>query len=246
VELFVRARLPNGLADRTPASRLWHIDQVPPVALAPAKRFITGSAIGAGRIPARITWSATDAHTGVASYRLDQSTNHGAFLPVATGLPKATMDVRLAPRSQYQFGGRAVDKAGNLSPNALGGTFLVSAYHETHSRITYRGTWRKTSSSSYWGGAAKYASARGAKASFSFTGKTFAWVARKGPTRGKAEVLVNGTRVATVDLYASVYRNYRVVWSTSWSTATKRTITIRVLGTSGRPRVDLDALVTTN
>ena len=246
VEVFVTARLPNGLADRTPASRLWYIDEDPPVTSAPTKRFITGSAIGGGRIPLRVTWSGSDAETGIASYQLDQSTNSGAFSPVATGLAKPTSDRKLAPQHQYRFGGRATDKAGNLSGNTAGGTFTLSSFSETHSRITYSGTWRKTSSSAYWGGASKYASARGAKATFTFTGTSFAWVGRKGPGRGKAEILVNGSKVATVDLYASSYQNYRVVWSGSWSTAAKRTITIRVLGTSGRPRVDLDALVTTN
>jgi hypothetical protein len=65
-------------------------------------------------------------------------------------------------------------------------------------------------------------------------------VARRGPTRGKAEVFVNGTKVATVDLSASSYQNQRVVWSMSWSSVATRTVTIRVVGTSGRPWVDLD------
>ena len=90
------------------------------------------------------------------------------------------------------------------------------------------------------------AGAAGARASFTFTWKTFVWVARRGPTRGKAEILVNGTKVATVDLYASAYQNQRIVWTKAWSTSAKRTVTIRVLGTSGRPRVDLDAIVTMN
>jgi hypothetical protein len=35
----------------------------------------------------------------------------------------------------------------------------------------------------------------------------------------------------------------RIVWTMSWSTATTRRITVRVQGTAGHPRVDLDALV---
>jgi len=59
-------------------------------------------------------------------------------------------------------------------------------------------------------------------------------------------VLVNGVKVATVDLYSTTARHQQVVWAGSWASATSRTITIRVLGTSGRPRVDLDAFVTAN
>ena len=68
-----------------------------------------------------------------------------------------------------------------------------------------------------------------------------AWIGR---SRGKAEVLVNGVVVATIDLDSRHVVARRVVWVGQWSTAVTRTITIRVLGTSGRPRVDLDALVT--
>ena len=36
----------------------------------------------------------------------------------------------------------------------------------------------------------------------------------------------------------------RVVWAGTWTTAASRKVTIRVAGTTGRPRIDLDALVT--
>jgi hypothetical protein len=77
----------------------------------------------------------------------------------------------------------------------------------------------------------------------SFTGRSIEWVSRKGPARGKAQIYINGVLKATVDLYASSYQNQRVVWAANYSTSTTRTISIRVLGTSGRPRVDLDAFV---
>ena len=43
----------------------------------------------------------------------------------------------------------------------------------------------------------KHASASGAKARFSFAGKNVAWVASTGSNRGKAEVWVDGVRVAS-------------------------------------------------
>ena len=58
--------------------------------------------------------------------------------------------------------------------------------------------------------------------------------------------MVNGVKVATVDLYSATSKHQQVVWAGSWTTAASRTITIRVQGTSGRPRVDLDAFVTAN
>jgi len=102
------------------------------------------------------------------------------------------------------------------------------------------------SSPAYWGGAARKSSTAGAKASLTFTGRSIAWVARTGPDRGKAQIYINGTHLVTVDLYSATAQAQRVVWARSWSTASERKVTIRVVGTTGRPRIDLDALVTAN
>ena len=54
---------------------------------------------------------------------------------------------------------------------------------------------------------------------------------------------VNGVYQATVDLYRSSYQYRAVAWQKTWSTSGTRTIKLVVAGTSGRPRVDLDAFV---
>ena len=67
-----------------------------------------------------------------------------------------------------------------------------------------------------------------------------------GPTRGKAEVFVNGAKVATIDLYSATSAHQKVVWVGSYTSAAARTVSIRVLATAGHPRVDLDGFVTAN
>ncbi len=54
---------------------------------------------------------------------------------------------------------------------------------------------------------------------------------------------VDGTYVQTVDLYSSSTLSRQVVFSKSWATSGSHTLEVRVLGTSGRPRVDVDAFV---
>ena len=49
-----------------------------------------------------------------------------------------------------------------------------------------------TRSNAYWGGVAKRSSSAGARALITFTGRSIAWVARKGPSYGKATLYVNG------------------------------------------------------
>ena len=57
---------------------------------------------------------------------------------------------------------------------------------------------------------------------------------------GKAEIWVDGALATTVDLKRSSIAYRRLVWETSWETSGSHTVMVKVLGTSGRPRVDVD------
>lgn len=238
----------------TPAMRTWTItdgqpppppppDTTPPTARSPTHRLVNGSAISSGRTAVRLAWSGSDAASGIARYELMQSTDGGLWTTVSTTLTTATVDRLLAPGHTYRFRLVAIDGAGNPSAPVYGPTFRLTHYGETNSRISYTGSWSSSSSPAYWGSKAKAASRTGARATIRVAGRSIEWVARRGPTRGKAQVYVNGVLKATVDLYSPTYQNQRVVWAANWSTSATRTISIRVLGTSGRPRVDLDAFV---
>jgi hypothetical protein len=218
-------------------------DTTPPTATAPTHRLVGGSAISAGRTTVRLAWTGADATSGVARYELAQSTDGGAWTTVSSALGVPTLDRLLSPSHTYRFRVRAVDRAGNTGAWMSGPTFRLTAYSELNGRLRYTGTWTTSSSTVYWGGRVRSASRAGARATIAVTGRSVEWVARKGPTRGRAQVYVNGVLVATVDLYASTYQNQRVAWAANWSTSATRTISIRVLGTSGRPRVDVDAFV---
>ncbi len=65
-------------------------------------------------------------------------------------------------------------------------------------------------------------------------------IARRGPTSGKARIYVDGQLAATIDLYRSTLRTRAVVFSKSWTTVAPHTVRVVVVGTSGRPRVDID------
>jgi hypothetical protein len=110
--------------------------------------------------------------------------------------------------------------------------------------VRYRGTWASvTSSTTWWGGSAKRSSTRGATATLTFTGRSIAWVGLRAPNRGRAYVYVNGRLKATVNLYSAATQTKRIVWSAAYTTLATRTITVKVVGTSGRPRVDVDGFL---
>jgi len=77
----------------------------------------------------------------------------------------------------------------------------------------------------------------------SFTGRSVGWVASVGPDQGLAQVLIDGKLYTVVNLQATVAAARHLVFVRTWAVAGKHTITIRLLGTSSHPRVDVDALV---
>jgi hypothetical protein len=107
----------------------------------------------------------------------------------------------------------------------------------------FGGTWYSQTASAFSGSSVKWAKTRNAWATYTFTGRTIALVSTLGSTRGKARIYVNGVSVGTIDLRASA-TGYRVVaWQKTWPTSAKRVVKVVVLGTAGRPRVDVDAFV---
>jgi hypothetical protein len=119
-------------------------------------------------------------------------------------------------------------------------------YQESSAGITYTGSWRSASYSRYSGGAAKYATNTGARATFAFTGTRVIWYGPVGPTRGQARIRIDGAYVRTVDLFASSFTARQAVFSMSWTTAAPHTLVIEVVGTAGHPYVAIDQLAVAN
>ena len=109
--------------------------------------------------------------------------------------------------------------------------------------LTYTKTWRTASSSRYLGGSTRYSSTAGAKFSYTTSARGIAFVSTKSPTRGKAKIYVDGKYVALIDLKSTSTQYHQIVWQMSWPTSVSRKVTVIVVGTSGRPRVDADAFL---
>ena len=121
---------------------------------------------------------------------------------------------------------------------AYGPTIRVSTRSETRgSSLHYVGAWTTAADPGYLGGHARHASAPGATATWTFTGREVAWVAAKGRHYGHATVTIDGVLRGTVDLDAAKTRFRRVVFRTIWAAPGTHSISIRVLGDG---RVDLD------
>jgi hypothetical protein len=193
-------------------------------------------------------WAKASDPNGICSYDLRESVAGGPFnevtLPTSTSTSVA---LSLNPSTSYGFELNVTNCLGQSSGWGVQPTFLPLVWQESNTRLTYTGTWKTHSVAGSYGGALKSSTTAGSSVSGAFFAEGIAWVSEMGPTFGKATVYLDGVAVKTVDLYSPTLREAQIVWKKGWSTPqVKHTIKIVVSGTSGRPRVDLDALLTLN
>ncbi|WP_086724079.1 N-acetylmuramoyl-L-alanine amidase [Streptomyces sp. NRRL B-24085] len=134
---------------------------------------------------------------------------------------------------------KAYDVAGNTRTSSPSYTPMI--LQETSA--TKSGSWTSRSSTSYLGGKSYSSGSKGASLTWTFTGRSAAWVVSRASTSGQAYVYVDGTKVATVDLKSSTTKYRDAIWTKSWSSTAKHTVKIVVVGTSGRPTITTDGLV---
>jgi hypothetical protein len=211
-----------------------------PTAMSPTTSPRTGAAIGTRTLPTRVSWApATDPSTGIAGYELQVSVDSGTWTAAAA----TSGTVRTVARTHsfghlYQYRLRARDAAGNWSGWAYGPTFLGGLIQDRSSAVVYRGTWRRATSAAASGGTVTYATAAGALARTTFTGRAVAIVAPVGPTRGSAVIYIDGTYRGTLSFRTRSGLSRDIVYAAAFPTLATHTIELRLVGNG---RVDLDA-----
>ncbi|MFL5710820.1 MAG: Ig-like domain-containing protein [Chloroflexota bacterium] len=215
-------------------------DTQKPVATAPLQVFYNGTS-GATTANARITWGGSDTGgTGIGSFKLQVSVNGGAYSTVTLSSATATSSTRtLKVNSTYRFRALATDKGGNVGSYAYGPTFKVVRYQNTSSSVHYAGSWKTSSSTSALGGSHRYTSTAGASVTYTGSLRNVAWIATRTSTSGSAQVWVDGTLMATINLRSSSTGYKRLVYHRDFSTLGTHRIEIRSIGGG---RVYFDAL----
>ena len=172
--------------------------------------------------------------------------------------------------SVYEWTLTAKDAAGNATTRKVyGGRISLTqdngltdlAGYATTPQVAYSGTWGTSSCVCWSQGGVHRTTAAGAAATITvdlphtYGGFPVAaqdykthvgLVMHKGPGRGKFQVYVDGVLKATVDTYAATNQPRTVVWqgAVGGTGASSPTIKIVNLATPGRPRIDLDAVLT--
>ena len=215
-------------------------DTTPPTVSVPTMHFATDAAISTS-LPLRVGWSGSDP-SGIAYYQIQGQKDGGSWVTLASNLHTTHVVTFVAPAHDYRYRVRARDKAGNLSAWKYSDKEHVLRYQDASPSITYSSSWHVQSISSAYGGTLHYASIAGRTATIRFYGQSVAWVAPESLGRGAAWIEVDGTHVANVSQYGPAAARI-VQFSRSWTTVGWHTLKIKVVGTSGHPRIDVDAIL---
>lgn len=114
-------------------------------------------------------------------------------------------------------------------PLPLSGSTRVE---QTDGRPLHTGTFSTVKTTSASSGSYLHANASGAKLTMMFRGSGVSWIGPETPSSGKAEVYLDGTLKATLDLYSSATQSRRPLYSkTGLSADSTHTLVIKVLGT---------------
>lgn len=106
----------------------------------------------------------------------------------------------------------------------------VVRIQEDDAALVRSGTWSSRAGARASGGTYAIAQSAGASMTVRFEGTSIAWIGQKAPSYGKADVVLDGVKVATVDLYRSSSALGQVLFTRSGLSAARHTLTIRVLG----------------
>ena len=219
------------------------VDSNSPRATTPVLALRPGSSLGAGLNSVGRWPAASDTAGTIARYEVRWLVDGALGSPTTLSAAARQTSRRMKPGHTYALRLRARDAAGNWSPWVESAAFAPVLSQDTSATLARSRGWTRYYRSWMSGGTSLYSRTKGASVTRSFTGRAIALVSSKSPKRGKARVYIDGVLAATVDFRRSTTAHRQIVFTRSWATARPHTLKLVVLGTSGRPRVDVDAFV---
>ncbi|MFF2211465.1 N-acetylmuramoyl-L-alanine amidase [Streptomyces antibioticus] len=230
-QVQVRALHQSGRTVTSAAATVVVETTAPTFTTKPALALSTGT-VNTAAVPVKLSWKAAD-NAVLKEVRLTAPTAV-TYGPTVTSAP---LTARSGTATTWSMS--AYDQAGNVGSATVSGTPVV--LQETAAAKT--GTWTTKSSTSYLGGASYSSTSKNASLTWTFTGRSVAWVVSRAATSGQAEVYVDGAKAATVDLKSSTTKYRDAIWTKTWSTSAQHVVKIVVVGTAGRPTVTTDGIV---
>ena len=212
------------------------VPEAPPTGLATSP--LTASSVS-------LSWTRAASTSGVTGYRVERASSAaGTFAKVADVTTPYYANTGLVANTTYYYRVRALKGTAVSAPSAVvsAKTLAISSVtvQQDVTGPTWTGTWTTASGSSFSGASTKRTTVAGAKVTVPFRGSSVKWIGTKGTAYGKANVDLDGVRVATgVNLYASTQVFQATLFTRSGLADKAHTLTITCA--VGGKRVDVDA-----
>ncbi len=212
-----------------------------PVVRPPTAAALVKALLGTTSLPTSVSWAAATDQSGIATYEVQASVDAGAWQPATTmnGTVRSFVGSQTIGH-RYQYRIRARDGVGIWSDWLDGPSCTGVLVQDRTSAVAYTGTWRRVLYSFASGGSTTYATAAGARARTTFSGRGVAIVAPVGTSRGSAKVYIDHVYRGTVNFRSTTNRSRIVMYTTTFPTLGTHTAELIVSGTG---RVDLDTFV---
>ena len=216
-------------------------DVTPPTATAPKAAFVTGSTLSSGLTPVRLTWAGHDSGTGIDHFQLARSTDGGSWTAPTT--LAGTSVVQGLRGHEYRFRVRAIDGAGNVGRWMPGPSVQVRRVGEARSTVHYRGPWLDRPASAGW--AAPRSTARRPAPRFRSRSPGGQSPGSASPRPTAARRASSSTAPGSQRWISAPPRPRRNESSGRRRSRGRRRerVTIKVVGTAHRPRVDVDGFL---
>ncbi len=199
-------------------------------------------------VPVLISWTASTGTT--TRYEVQQSLSGGAFtdLPAAeqpaAGVTKIERQALTATATRYRV--RACNGA-NCSAYTTLAAFTLVDFQENNKSVSTSGTWVRSALAGAFGGSVSSSSTVRTSVTLKTTGTGFEVISTLGPDRGMAEVWIDGTRAAAVNLYAATVKPAQSIFAREGMANATHQVELRALGTRSAPstgnRVDIDGFI---
>lgn len=214
------------------------IDKISPVFTSWPRLLMRTGPVTTDGYPMRYTWSGSDEGTGLVDVRIGPNPE----CCYQTTPDRTHFDFTIPPRSEMVWRVFLIDGVGRMVKTPRDGYVAPVAWNKT----SRSDGWRRAVDESSLDGSEWVSTSLGEKFRVKAEGKSIGWVTSTGPKRGRADVLVNGRLVDSVNLYSAARRPARVVWTTMLPKNEAATITIVNRSPSSRRTVGVDALLVQN
>lgn len=185
--------------------------------------------------PMRYTWTGTDVGTGLSEVRIGP----GPECCYTTSPLRTSFDFSIPPESSVAWRLWLYDGVGRTDYTVRDGYVSPVSWAQVHRSAG----WRKQADDEAIDGAEWVSTAEGERLSVRIAGRSVAWVATTGPTRGRADVLLNGRVVDSVSLNSAKRQVGKVVWAGKLPLNATSTLAIVNRSKKERHTVGVDAIL---